>query len=281
MTVIRLALTDLLRTLKSSKTVVIVLLCFFFFWNETIELRGLAEYYQIGITTYVYPIFMTNWRSRMYALVLILMMLGEAPYYNGSEVFTSMRISKYKWLTSKLIYIFLLSVLFQIVMMIIAVVVCLPYVGVSNDWGDVIITHMNSIQGMTSSLGSVNSDGILSIQPMMAMMYEFILMTLISTFLALLMFVLNGVLKNIVGTIFVGSVVIVDLYISEVESFGLIKRNLSFSLPTTWIDLNAVLMVENFSFMKCILYLFLLIVMLVAFTYILVGKRVIKPVTNV
>lgn len=277
----RLAKADFLRTIKNPKTWVVLLLCYFFFWNETVTLRALGEANQMGVAPYVYPIFMTDWRSRMYALVLVLLMLGEAPYYNGAEVFTSMRISTLKWFISKVVYIFMVSIFFQVFMMIISVVACLPYVGFSAEWGDIITTYINSIQGAISATGIVKTKSIMSLEPQVAMVQEFVLMVLTSVLLALIIFIINATLKNMVGTILIGSVVIIDLYLNEFASRDLMKWDISYFLPSTWVDMNTFAVVDWLSFEKCTLYLTLIIVALITVGCVLVKKKIIRPIVKV
>ncbi len=276
---LRLAYADFVRGFKNSKTLVIILLCVFFFYNEILSMRALAEQFGIGITLFVYPMFMTLSRGRMYALILVAMMMGEAPYYNGAEVFISMRISRFKWFVGKLIYILMLSATFQVVMMVVSVAVCAPYIGISNDWGDIIRTYITSIQGGVSVTGTVDSAYFLSLNPAMCMVQEFILMVLMSVIIALVIFLINGVFKNIMGTILVGIVVLIDGYLNDLSWWGI--RDTQYIMPTTWVDINSFALCEGLSFEKCILYMLLMIVVLVVAGFILVGKKIIRPVKNI
>lgn len=279
MSMIKLAWADIIKTLKNPKSWIIILLCFFFLSSDTREIREIAVQYDLGVSPYVYPIFMTSWQGRMYALILIVMLMSEAPFYNGSELFVNIRINRYKWFTSKLIYIVSLSVVFQIMMIIMSVLVFGTYVGWDNQWGDVITTYIRYIQGMTSAGGYIKGVDIVSLNPMKIMGYEFVLMVLISIIIGLLTFVLNGVLKSFLGTVIMGVLVLFDIYLVDLS--GIAGVNLKYSLPTSWIDINFILSDVNLSIGKCTIYMVFIVLLLVAVCYFLVSKRVIRPVRNV
>ncbi len=279
MTIIRLAWSDFIRSVKNSRTLVIILLCAFFFYNQLLGMRELARQYELGITPFVYPMYMTLSRGRMYAIILIAMFMGEAPYYNGAELFISIRINRYKWFAGKLLHILFLSVAFQLAMIIMSVLLCLPYLGISNDWGDVIRTFIMTEQGKVSVDGTIDGAYFLTQNPVVCMLEEFVMMVLLSIIIALLMFILNGIFKNIIGTILVGIAVLIDTYISDLAWLGIL--HMPYVLPTTWVDLNAFVLGEGLSFGKCTLHMSIMIVVLVMIATILVGKKIIRPVKNV
>ncbi len=285
MVAMKLALCDLIKTLKNPKLLVILLLSIFFFFDEVLDMRSMAEMLQIGITSYVYPIFLTSWHGRMYALVLVVMVMGEAPYYNGAEVFMRMRVSRYQWLAGKLIYIFVLSAIFQVVMIVISILVCFPYMALSDGWGDIINTYMRSIQGGVSASGTIDNISLLNLKPMVCMVYEFVLMVLVGIIIALAMFVLNGAFKNIMGTVIVGAMVVFDIYLDDLTELTMRAFKdipyIEYMLPTAWVDLNCFFTGVGLTFEKCVIYMLIIIAVLVAISYILVGKRIIQPVKNV
>lgn len=279
MSIMKIARIDVARALKNPKTLIIVLLGFFFLSSNMDVAIDMAAEYELGIPPFLYPIFLSEWRGRMYALVLLVVLMSEAPFYNGSEVFTIMRVSRYKWITAKLGYILIISGMFQIAMFILSILVCGTNIGLGTEWGDVIITYMNSIQGMISAEGVVDSGGILSMSPMTALLYELILMFLLSIIIGLLTLILNGVLKSIAGTVIVGVSVLADIYLTDLAMHGI--ADMTYALPTTWVDLNCFSAGVGLTFEKCVIYMLIIIAVLVAISYILVGKRIIQPVKNV
>ncbi len=279
MAAVRLAMADLVRTFKNPKTLVIILLGIFFFWDNIFSMKTIAEQYQLGITTYIYAVIPIDWRGRMYCLILIAMLLAEAPYNNGSEIFVSVRVSRYKWFFSKILYICVTSVMFQVILFAISVLVCFPYISLSTEWGDVINTYIVSIQGYVSAIGPVDSADVLSMSPITAVLWEFLLMTLVSIMIGLLIFILNGAMKNIVGTILVGVFVMLDIYMDDLAINRICYIQKYF--PTTWIDINNLLTVEGLGFTNCVVYMLLIIIALLLVGFVLVHKKVIKPVNNV
>ena len=279
MAVIRLAMADLIRTFKNPKILVIILLGVFFFWDEIESMRNIAEQYQLGITTYIYAVIPSGWRGRMYCLILIAMLLAEAPFNSGAEIFVNMRVNRYKWFFGKIVYIFMISVIFHIILFAISVVVCFPYISLSSQWGDVINTYIVSIQGHVSASGTVDNTNLLSMSPIIAIMWEFVLMVLISVMIGEMVLMLNGMMRNFMGTVIVGVFVMLDIYMNDlaINEICYVERY----FPTTWIDINNLLTVEGLSFTNCVVYMLLIIVVLLVSGLVLVHKKVIRPVNNV
>ncbi len=276
---IKLAWCDIVRTFKTPKVWIVVLLGAFFFWYEYSPLREMAVQFRLGIAPYTYPIFMLFRHTTIYGLMLIVLLMGDAPYYNGAEMFINIRVSKYQWFFGKLIYMFVLSAIFQVIMIIVSVLSCAPHIGIDTGWGDIIRTYMTSLQGMISTGGIIDNDGILSMSPIICMIYEFVLMILIGVIIGCAIFLLNNIFKGIIGTMLVGTFVLFDLYCTNLAEHYI--KNIKNVLPTAWVNLNVFFVEENLSFMKCAMYMLLIIAVFVAVCLVLVKKDVIRPVRDV
>lgn len=280
MGVLKLAGADFRRTLKDPKIIIIIAIAFFFFYDSFGVMKDLAEQADLGVTPYAYTIYLSEWRGRMYAILLMVMIMADAPFYNGSETNISLRVSRFKWFAGKMIYIFGISVLFQISMVILSIIVFIPYISMSDIWGDVIYTYMMNMQGMISSGGIIESNSILELNPIYALIYEVVLMILLSVIIGLLIFIINGLCKNSLGTIIVGIVAIADPYITDLSFYSESASKWRYKMPTSWIDLNCFYKGENLSFEKCFLYMLAVILLLVIIGSFLVCKRWINPIKN-
>lgn len=279
MSVLRMAMTDIVKAFKNPKFWILVILGMFFLSSETRELRMLASQHELGIPPFIYPIYMLDWRGRMYSLVLIVMLMSEAPFYNDNEVYVAVRVNRFKWLTGKIMFIVLMSFVFQVIMVAVSALVLENNLGLGNEWGDVIVTYIKSMQGLISEGGVISNDKLLEMSPLPILGYEFLLMVLISIIIGLMTFILNGVLQSYVGTVIMGVVVLLDIYL---EDFSFVTfSNAMFEMPTKWIDLNYIISSKELSFNGALAYMSIMILVLAMVCYVLVGLRKIKMVRNV
>jgi len=135
---IKLCLADIKKTLKTPKLYLIISFCFFFMDNFARAIRVLAVHHDLGVTPYLYPIFMCEWENRLFVTVLMVAMMSDAPFINGLEKNIFLKVDDVTWLISKIWFIIYQSVLLQMVLYVMSVLVCLPRVGLSFKWGSAI-----------------------------------------------------------------------------------------------------------------------------------------------
>lgn len=232
-----LARTDIKRTIRMPKLWLLLVFTIMFFYDFAEQsVLPFAKELNVGVAPYMYTLFYTDGSGLMYGLMLMVALMSDAPFKNGSEIYIRLRTSGYSRMIGKLLYMAAAALIYHAFSIVIAVAVCLPYVGFSLDWGDAIMGYVNMLPGSVTMDGINEGSGILSYNPMEAMVYQYIIAVLTTIMLGLVIFTLNSIFKNYIGTVVVCIFSCVHTFINAFNSYGLL-RGISSKLPMTWLNL--------------------------------------------
>lgn len=237
--ILLLAYTDIKRTLTTPKLwLLLVFTCLFFYDFAKQTVIPFAKGLNVGVTPYMYTLFYGDWSGMMYGLMLMVTLMSDAPFKNGNEIYIRLRTDKYKWLFGKLLYMIIMSFLYQALSIVIAVAVCFPYIGFSSDWGAAINGYVSMLSGSVTT-GGINEEagGILSYKPLEAMLYQFIIAVLITVMMGLVIFTLNGIFKNYIGTVLMCIFSCIHTFLNEFGFYGIFS-GISSKVPMSWLDLG-------------------------------------------
>ncbi len=270
MKVFSLCFMDLKRFIKSPKFWLVIVLSFFFVYDASEALKEMAVMHDVGMTPYFYPVYAADWRNKFYLILLIVIIMSDAPFYNGSETFINIRTGKYTWLFSKLLFVIISNFIFQLVFIVMTIVCFFPYFGLSSKWGALIMNHArDDIGGMF--------DIVTRYTPIEAMLIEFVIALLIGIVFGIFIFLINASFRNSAGTIFAGVLVCADSFISAVE--WKTQPWILDNIPTKWLDIS------NLSFMNeagkiqigtAFLFLAIISMIMSGIAVFLVNRRVIR-----
>ncbi|MBE5922479.1 MAG: hypothetical protein E7269_06985 [Lachnospiraceae bacterium] len=228
---------DVKKLLMSPKFMLILLLALFFVFDFARSFREMAASSFLGIPPYLYALFVTDFMGEFYTLMLIVIMMSDAPFYNQSEVFIGLRISRIKWLWGKAVYIFFVSVLLQSILVILSAAVCLPHLGFGEGWGVIFMNYLQSTEESISYTLENTSSSLLAYEPMVAMLLLLGITILLSTLLGILIFTLNMLCHNYTGTILVGVLSCIHTYIKDFNFYHHLQKVTS-KIPMSWMNIT-------------------------------------------
>lgn len=236
--ILLLAGTDIKRTIRTPKLWLLMVFTFLFFYDFAQQtVIPFAKGLNVGVAPYTYVLFYSDWSGMMYGLMLMAALMSDAPFRNGSGIYIKLRTDSYRWLAGKLLYMVMVSFIYHILSIIIAVAVCLPYVGFSADWGDAIKGYVNMLSGSITTGGINKDNGILSYKPVEAMLYQYILAVLITIMLGLVIFTINGIFRNYIGTVLVCVFSCVHTFFNEFGFYGTFS-GIGNKVPMSWLNLD-------------------------------------------
>lgn len=215
---------DLRRLLFSSKAVLLLIFAVFFTTDFAEDVMAYVEGLDLAVTPYVYPVFAGEWRNSFYILMLICVLMSDAPFRNGSELYIRLRTDKYTWFFAKMLYIVVASAVFQALFALLCFLAFLPDIGFSAGWGYVLRTFCTS-RGLETLLAYV---------PWQATAFEYLITTGVSILLGILMFLINGVSGNYTGTIAVSIISCAHMLLKEYTAYITFPIDLDL-LPTGWV----------------------------------------------
>lgn len=234
---ISLCIGDLKRLVKTPKIYLLMLLTWFFLDNFVMDIKNIAVSAGIGITPFVYPVFMSEWHGRMLGLLIMVLLMSDAPFYNGNEKNVFTRVSKYGWILSKILYVVCLSFMYQLFVFVASIVVCAPYIAISNQWGTAIETYARGLAGGIQAGVSGGMYGVISnYNPIEALLMEVLISFLICVIVGMIVMCFNILFDGYVGTIVASVFVVLDAFLESFYEPAIDK--LLAKLPIVWVSLS-------------------------------------------
>lgn len=235
-TVFCLVKNEIAILVRRPKIWLALLMTLFFAYDFMEGVKVYAKEMELGITPYTYPLFMAQWNTRIYIILIMIVILSDAPFLNGIETFTKLRISTGKMILSKIIYMLAVSFLYQICLILILTAVSLPYLGMDSEWGDVLSAYIGESFLGTNTIAETGESILIGYTPAQAMVYETILMTLLMFMFGMLIFIINTFSKKYTGTIIIGVLSCLHTYINDYMFFGDMNTIAKY-VPMSWINL--------------------------------------------
>lgn len=230
---------DIKKLIKSPKFYLVIFFIIYFLKDYSTQYVLLIQESGLSITPYLYPIYYSDWFCRMYGLLIIIIMLSDASFIGSDMENVLLRMNRGKWALSRIVYLFFLSVLTQVIFFVISILIFLPNISFSSQWGDVIY-HIADFdaEGVTVSTSST-MEVLENYKPLEALLWNMLLVILLSIFLGLLIMIINGLLKNSIGTVFAIVLLTMDFF------FQAISRVKNWTIPRwlklmSWVDLSSI-----------------------------------------
>lgn len=187
----------------------------------------------VPATPWIFP-FLTSDPTLLLMLMLgIVMLFCDAPFIDAHQPYLIIRAGKRNWLLGQIGYIMLASALYFFFIIMVSVLLLLPNLTFSFEWGKILGTLALTDAGTQfKSILPISYSLQLNYTPVEAMAYNFLMNWLVGTFLGLLIFVLNMRFRREIG-------VIISTFLVFLQFFYFSTRNLPmFCLsPVSWASL--------------------------------------------
>lgn len=274
---------DLKKMFKSPKIYLLLFFSFFFLrdYVNMNEIKALAEQMNLAVPPAVYPLILGEWSYRLFVFLMLIMLMADVPFQDDSVLYTIQRTGFQKWMNGKILSVFMISVVYQLLFFLLSILILLPDLGFANQWGDVFETvSYNHTQAFASTGNIWSMQEIMNnYTPVAAVLYTFLLSVLIGTMIGLFIFLVNGITKSQAGMVLVLIYGCADLFFDALSSFG---YSVSIPLVMSWMDLSK-LYAGTYQSGKLSIWTAFVVLLLInsALVYFLkksVRFRVIKPI---
>ncbi|MCB8818087.1 hypothetical protein [Desulfosporosinus shakirovi] len=189
---------------------------------------------QVPATPWVFPYLTLD------AMLLFMLMLGivllfcDAPFIDAHQPYVIIRSGKTNWLLGQISYIMLASALYFLFIVFVSVLMLLPNLTFSFEWGKIWGTlALTNAGNQFKIILPVSYQLQLNYTPIAAMAWSFLLNWLIGTFLGLLIFVLNMRFTREIGVIVSSALAFLPYFCFDVNSFLLFRLS-----PVSWASLG-------------------------------------------
>lgn len=171
-----------------------------------------------------------------------LLLFSDAPFVNGHTPFVMIRSGKSAWIKGQLLYIFAASLALSLFMVVSTLLVLLPVLGWSNDWGTVIRLLANypseaDKYGIEASGIGFSQAIVNAVPPLGVNLLSILLMWLVSAFTGVLVLAFNVVVKHGSGAVAVGVLLFTSCF-SIFTGPMFVGPKTSYLAPYTWVSLT-------------------------------------------
>ena len=118
---------------KDSKFITVTLFSFLFLLVYITPLRHEASLSTYGIPPYILPLIYDM--NTMYMIFVMILLVCDAPFVQKNNIFINIRAGMGSSFIGKLIYLFLISVILQFIQFILCLIMLIPYLSFSDNWG--------------------------------------------------------------------------------------------------------------------------------------------------
>ncbi|MBR1865287.1 MAG: hypothetical protein IJ801_02145 [Lachnospiraceae bacterium] len=201
-----------------------------FTYIRTDPVRTYAQGLGLSVTPYFFSFQMADEITRLLFYFALILLLCDAPFTDGQQMFVLIRTGRRKWFLGQILYIFLASAVYFLVVAAASVVLFIPYVAPSLQWGSV----FTACAGGNALTETYIPDIIVkSYTPVQAWMLAYAVNTGTGMLLGLLIFWGNLFRSRIFGPAMAMGWVL----FSNVAAWSYIKM-VSFISPVSWVGLT-------------------------------------------
>lgn len=195
-------------------------------------LRKFCEQYNTLISPWVFPYLMAEPYSLLMVMLGIVLLFCDAPFLDEEQPYIILRSGRLCWCFAQMLYIFLATVFYFLIVFLLTIVLLIPHVQFSDQWGIVINTLSQTSLGVQSGVAlPFPSEITLRLSPFQAACTEFVMVSCIGIFLGLVMFTLNALFNRGIGAIVTTAFAVFPLFIRQTD------WGLHYFSPVSWASL--------------------------------------------
>lgn len=230
-----------------------------FVWASMSSIRTFIEETNYPVSIYIYPLMLIHIKFRTIISFCCVYLFSDVPFLQYSKMYSLVRMGRLKWALAQILSIFETAFMFCLYMCIVPLVLCIPNIELTGEWGKII--HTLSLTN-ASRLYSINIyipyEVLVRLEPMEAMLLAFGLSTLLISFFGIFMFAVSLIFKRNIAVVAASAVIV-----WSVAVYNMYKLLYPYA-PVLWLDISQIGQlfygIKRFPDLKYILLSFLLMI---------------------
>ena len=216
---------------------VFLLFAIFVSTNFVESIRAFCVQHDAKSTVWLLPILLTKLNQRLWVMLLPILLFCDAPFLDEHQPFQIIRIGRMRWAAGQILYIFAASAIFFIACFIICVVLMMPHIEFTLEWGKVLKTltqlHITSELQMDPIPMAILSN----YTPLQATLFSAGGTWIATSFLGLTMFLCNLWARREVGMLVAGCFVGLSHFTQMMAMGNRTWYRARYVSPVSWVDL--------------------------------------------
>jgi len=219
--------------------------------NFTGEITDFAQDINIDVSPWMFPFLFTQKFIKLLFFFPLILLFCDAPFIDENQPYIIARSGRMPWSIGQIGYIVIASAVYFIFLMFITVMINLPSIQFTMEWGKVLGTLANTNASIVVGLKTIITSSTLHyFSPLQAMWFSFLLSWLAGVFLGLMIYVINSLTNTrIFGVLADSFFLVLDAAITS-------KSHLYRFSPVSWSNLDRI-DIEGTSPMPSITYIYI------------------------
>jgi|SRR5690625_296202 len=230
------ALINFKKWIVNPRIYTLVALIIAFLAYHTTGLTQFAGENGMKLTPWIFPHLMTPPVMQVFACFTILL-FSDAPFTDRHMPFMVVRSGRQNWILGQLAYIVLASLIYTLFIFIVSVLVLIPHVSFSFDWG-VVINSLGANSRLAPEATVFFDERLISIfSPVVATLISLVLFWMVSTFIGVLIFCFNIVIGHMSGLVATGFLIFMSFF-SIIHGRLVLGDWISYVSPISWMSMS-------------------------------------------
>lgn len=242
---------------------VIAILLIILTHNFTKEIIDFSKDININVSPWMYPFLFSQKFIKLLFFFPLILLFCDAPFIDDNQPYVISRSGRIAWSIGQIGYIFIASAIYFLFLMVLTIVINIPNIQFTMEWGKVLGTLANTNASVQVGLKTIiNSSTIYYFSPFQAMWFSFLLSWLVGVFLGLIIYVINSLSNTRMFGILTSSFFLVlDATVTG-------RPNLYRFSPVSWSNL-ARIDIEGTTSMPSITYIYIAFTLLIGLMVLL------------
>lgn len=230
----RIALQGIRKNFTSLRFYTVLFVVIIFSWTQIRDVKRYAVSQGLGVSCWYYPFLFSTFICTLFLYFGVVLLFCNAPFVDGHQLFVILRSGKKTWFRGQMLFIVLSSIGYFTYIWVISIVLFLPRLGITADWGSVLWEIVKNQRLVVTGGFLLSERTLMLFSPIKACLLVWLLNVLIGCFLGFLIFYCNLYKSKAYGSLAAMAVVFISNVIAAIGDYG---NMLLYVSPVNWADL--------------------------------------------
>jgi len=212
-----------------------VLICIsIFMYSKVIPIKEMIMDTGVRATPFLFPFLFSDPYMGFFILIGSIVAFADAPFWDISQSTSLVRVGRSSWIVGQLLYLLTASIIYILFVFLVSILLMYPSLILENEWGSIWQTLAQTDAAILYKIElAVPYSIICNYTPLQAVGVEFLMGTLVSFFIGILIFTINFNFNKKAGVGIASFLVLLAIRASSMHPWVIRV------LPTYWVRISA------------------------------------------
>lgn len=197
------------KLFNTPRIYILLILQFIYLWYLISPIVDLSKTVGVRLTPWLFSHITSYKMSQLFLMLGVIVMFADAPFIDDEYKYILIRSGRKKWALGQILYMVTGTMAYFVITFIFTVILTIPNIFISSDWGRLITTFSNSDTSDYFEL-LISFKILIKYNPITATLLSLLLSCLTGIIISLIMFIINIKFKKSIGIIVATSIVFLD-----------------------------------------------------------------------